>query len=132
MLWRLRDRLSPPGLFGAFAVFMGLSRVTVEFVRLNDEVVAGLTQPQLWSLALAALGATLLARERWPQIGLREPNVLSATGESGRSSGRTRTASGAATTTSAGRARPTGRRRRSATTVTAAMATNTTATPTVG
>jgi hypothetical protein len=82
MLWRLRDRLSPPGLFGAFAVAMGLSRVAVECVRLNDEVVAGLTQPQLWSLALTALGAALLARERWPQIGLRGRDVLSATGAS--------------------------------------------------
>lgn len=80
MLWRLRDRLSPPGLFGAFAVFMGLSRVAVEFVRLNDEVVAGLTQPQLWSLALTALGAALLARERWPQLGLRRRAALSTTG----------------------------------------------------
>lgn len=80
MLWRLRDRLSPPGLFGAFAVFMGLSRVAVEFVRLNDEVVAGLTQPQLWSLALTALGAVLLARERWPNIGLRRRAALSTTG----------------------------------------------------
>jgi phosphatidylglycerol:prolipoprotein diacylglycerol transferase len=80
MLWRLRDRLSPPGLFGAFAVAMGLSRVAVEFVRLNDEVVADLTQPQLWSLALTALGAALLARERWPQIGLRGRDALSTTG----------------------------------------------------
>jgi phosphatidylglycerol:prolipoprotein diacylglycerol transferase len=39
-----------------------------------------LTQPQLWSLALAALGAALLARERWPQIGLRGRDALSTTG----------------------------------------------------
>ena len=80
LLWRLRDRLSPPGLFGAFAVTMGLSRVAVEFVRLNEEVVAGLTQPQLWSLALVALGTVLLAREHWPQLGLRRRDALSTTG----------------------------------------------------
>lgn len=80
MLWRLRDRLSPPGLFGAFAVLMGLSRLAVEFVRLNDAVVAGLTQPQLWSLGLIALGAALLARERWPQLGLRRRAALSTSG----------------------------------------------------
>lgn len=64
LLWRLRDRLSSLGLFGAFAVLFGLERFLVEFVRLNDEVVAGLTAPQLWSLALVTLGAVLLVRER--------------------------------------------------------------------
>jgi len=63
ILWRLRDRLSPVGLFGAFATLMGLSRFLVEFVRINDTVVAGLTVAHLFSLALIALGAVLLARE---------------------------------------------------------------------
>ena len=64
LLWSLRDRLSPVALFGAFSVLFGAERLLVEFVRLNDEVVAGLTAPQLWSLALMALGSALLVRER--------------------------------------------------------------------
>ena len=62
LLWPLRDRLSPVALFGAFSVLFGAERLLVEFVRLNDEVLAGLSAPQLWSLALMALGATLFAR----------------------------------------------------------------------
>lgn len=64
LLWSLRDRLSPVALFGVFSVLFGAERLLVEFVRLNDEVVVGLTAPQLWSLALMALGAALLLRER--------------------------------------------------------------------
>lgn len=59
ILWRLRPQLSPLGLFGAFAALMGIERLLVEFVRLNEPVVFGLTQPQLWSLALVALGVAL-------------------------------------------------------------------------
>ena len=36
----------------------------MEFVSLNDEVRAGVTAPQVWSLALMAFGATLVIRER--------------------------------------------------------------------
>ena len=45
-----------------------MERFLVEFVRRNEEVVAGLTQPQLISLALMALGAAILAvRARVPR-----------------------------------------------------------------
>ena len=64
LLWSLRDRLSPLALFGLFSLLFGAQRLLVEFVRLNDVVVAGLTAPQLWSLALMALGAALLVRQR--------------------------------------------------------------------
>lgn len=64
LLWRVRDRLSPVGLFGLFSALFGLERLLVEFVRLNDELVAGLTVAQLWSMALIALGVVLLVRER--------------------------------------------------------------------
>ncbi len=46
---------------------MGISRILVEFIRLNDEVVLGLSQPQLWSFAVVALGLLLAWRaERVP------------------------------------------------------------------
>lgn len=40
----------------------GLARFVVEEVSINDEVLLGLTQPQLWSLLLAAIGAGLFVR----------------------------------------------------------------------
>lgn len=62
LLWRLRERLSPLRLFAVFTILMGVERLLVEFVRLNDEVLVGLTQAQLWSLALIALGLSLAYR----------------------------------------------------------------------
>jgi phosphatidylglycerol---prolipoprotein diacylglyceryl transferase len=60
VLWQLRDRLRPGALFALYLVFAGVERFLVEFVRLNDPVAAGLTAPQLQSLALAAAGAIWL------------------------------------------------------------------------
>jgi phosphatidylglycerol---prolipoprotein diacylglyceryl transferase len=62
VLWRLRDRFRPGTLFALYLVLSGLERLLVEFIRRNDEVVAGLTLPQLISLALIAAGAVWLAR----------------------------------------------------------------------
>jgi phosphatidylglycerol---prolipoprotein diacylglyceryl transferase len=64
LLWRLRTRSTPTTQFGLFAVLMGASRFLVEFVRLNDKVVAGLTAAQLFSLSLVTVGVALLLRER--------------------------------------------------------------------
>ena len=44
-------------LFGLYLVLAGLERLLVELIRRNDAVVAGLTQAQLISLAMIALGA---------------------------------------------------------------------------
>ena len=78
LLWRLRDRLSPVALFGVFSVLFGLERLLVEFVRLNDEVLAGLTAPQLWSVGLMVVGGALLVRQ-WPADVGRRPVVGEAT-----------------------------------------------------
>jgi len=47
-----------------FAVLEGLARFLVEFLRINPQVLFGLSQPQLWSLALIVLGLTLVYRVR--------------------------------------------------------------------
>jgi phosphatidylglycerol:prolipoprotein diacylglycerol transferase len=60
LLWRLRDRFRPGVLFGLYLVLSGGERLLVEFIRRNDDVVAGLTLPQLISLGLMAGGAALL------------------------------------------------------------------------
>jgi phosphatidylglycerol:prolipoprotein diacylglycerol transferase len=62
LLWRWRDRFRPGVLFGVYLVLAGAERLLVEFVRRNDEVVAGLTLPQLVSLGMVAAGAVLVAR----------------------------------------------------------------------
>jgi phosphatidylglycerol:prolipoprotein diacylglycerol transferase len=65
LLWWLRDRVRPGVVFALYLLLSGLERFLVEFVRRNTEVLAGLTAPQLESLALLAIGAawlSLLAR----------------------------------------------------------------------
>src|SRR5918997_1823422 len=56
LLWNLRDRLPPGMLFGLYLFLAGLERFLVEFIRRNDQVLAGLTVPQLFRLAMGAGG----------------------------------------------------------------------------
>jgi phosphatidylglycerol:prolipoprotein diacylglycerol transferase len=67
LLWRLRDHMRPGGLFALYLVLAGAERLLVEFVRRNDELVVGLTLPQLISLAMIAAGAAWLVRDRGPR-----------------------------------------------------------------
>jgi phosphatidylglycerol:prolipoprotein diacylglycerol transferase len=60
-LWRIRDRVRPGVVFALYMVGSGLERFLVEFIRRNKEVLAGLTAPQLESIALCAIGAVWLA-----------------------------------------------------------------------
>jgi phosphatidylglycerol:prolipoprotein diacylglycerol transferase len=60
-LWRLRDAFRPGVLFAFYLVFAGVERFLVEFLRRNDAVAAGLTAPQLESLAIMIAGAAWLA-----------------------------------------------------------------------
>ncbi len=60
LLWSVRRRWHPAATVGSYAVMTGTARFLVEFVRVNDEAVLGLTQPQLWSIALVLAGAVLL------------------------------------------------------------------------
>jgi phosphatidylglycerol:prolipoprotein diacylglycerol transferase len=64
LLWQLRDRLAPGMVFGLYLFLGGLERFLVEFIRRNDEVVIGLTIPQLFSVAMMAGGAALLIARR--------------------------------------------------------------------
>lgn len=60
-LWHLRDRVRPGVVFALYMVFSGLERLLVEFIRRNAEVFAGLTAPQLESVALMIVGFAWLA-----------------------------------------------------------------------
>jgi phosphatidylglycerol:prolipoprotein diacylglycerol transferase len=64
LLWNLRDRLAPGMVFGLYLFLGGLERFLVEFIRRNDVVFAGLTIPQLFSVAMMAGGAALLITRR--------------------------------------------------------------------
>jgi phosphatidylglycerol---prolipoprotein diacylglyceryl transferase len=63
-LWQLRDKVRPGGLFALYLVFAGFERLLIEFIRRNDDVLVGLTQPQLISLAMIGGGLYWLARLR--------------------------------------------------------------------
>ena len=64
VLWRLRDRFAPGVLFGLYLVIVGVERFLIELIRRNDSVAAGLTLPQLVSIAVAALGAAIIVARR--------------------------------------------------------------------
>ena len=67
LLWQWRDRFRPGILFALYLVLSGLERFLVEFVRRNEQTVAGLTTPQVESLALMAVGTVwILAVSRRP------------------------------------------------------------------
>jgi phosphatidylglycerol---prolipoprotein diacylglyceryl transferase len=61
LLWRWRDRFRPGMLFAIYLTLAGLERFLVEFIRRNEELLAGLTMPQLQSLVLIAAGVVWIA-----------------------------------------------------------------------
>jgi phosphatidylglycerol---prolipoprotein diacylglyceryl transferase len=56
VLWRMRDRVRPGVILACYLLGAGLERFLVEFVRRNQEILAGLTGPQLESIVLMAAG----------------------------------------------------------------------------
>src|SRR5215212_9053295 len=63
-LWRKRHALPPGGVFALYLVLAGAERFLVEFLRRNDRVVAGLTVPQLFALAMMVGGGAWLLHMR--------------------------------------------------------------------
>jgi phosphatidylglycerol---prolipoprotein diacylglyceryl transferase len=59
-LWQMRDRVRPGVVFALYLLLSGLERFLVEFIRRNSEVFAGLTAPQLESVALILIGGAWL------------------------------------------------------------------------
>jgi phosphatidylglycerol:prolipoprotein diacylglycerol transferase len=60
LLWKLRDRVRPGVVFALYLVLSGLESLLVEFIRRNQEVLAGLTAPQLESIVLCVIGLVWL------------------------------------------------------------------------
>ncbi len=63
-LWRRRHSMPAGGLFALYLVLAGTERFLVEFLRVNDRILAGLTLPQLIALAMVAAGSIWLLRMR--------------------------------------------------------------------
>jgi phosphatidylglycerol:prolipoprotein diacylglycerol transferase len=71
ILWSLRKRDLPPGsLFWLYLTLAPAARFAIEFLRLNPPVLWGLTQAQLFSVLLIAVGAGQLAAARWNRAAL--------------------------------------------------------------
>lgn len=64
LLWQLRDRYRPGALFAVYLVLAGAERLLVEFIRRNHHVLAGLTIPQLFSIAMIVVGGGWLVGQR--------------------------------------------------------------------
>ena len=79
LLWRLRDRFQAGVLFSIYLVLAGAERFLVEFIRRNDDVLLGLTQAQLISLAMIAAGGAWLVVEGAARLAARGPARLTAT-----------------------------------------------------
>lgn len=60
LLWAAGRRMPPVPVLGLYAVLSGVARFLVEELRINDEVLVGLTQPQIWSLVLVTVGGVLV------------------------------------------------------------------------
>jgi phosphatidylglycerol:prolipoprotein diacylglycerol transferase len=60
-LWRLRDRVQPGILFAIYLVLAGTERLLVEFIRRNTPELLGLTQPQIVSVVMIAVGIAWIA-----------------------------------------------------------------------
>ncbi|MCB2412692.1 prolipoprotein diacylglyceryl transferase [Demequina sp. TTPB684] len=60
LLWTLARRQPPPlAVVAGYLFLSGVARVAVEFLRINEPALWGLTQPQLWSIASIAAGLAL-------------------------------------------------------------------------
>jgi phosphatidylglycerol:prolipoprotein diacylglycerol transferase len=60
LLWRWRHRWQPGTLFALYLILAGAERFLVEFVRRNEDVLLGLTQPQVLSIVMMAAGGIWL------------------------------------------------------------------------
>ena len=87
LLWAVRRRWDPLSVVGTYLLLSGLARLLVEFLRINEKVFLGLTQPQLWSIAAIAVGLVLLARGRIASRGDEVPSPGETQGSAAITSG---------------------------------------------
>lgn len=79
LLWRMRDRAGGDGgVFGLYLLSAPAARFAIEFYRINPPVIFGLSQAQLFSLFLIAVGAVLTAAARGRPAVVPTPAVAPA------------------------------------------------------
>jgi phosphatidylglycerol---prolipoprotein diacylglyceryl transferase len=87
-LWALGRRWNPPAVFGAYLALSGISRFLVEFLRINEPALLGLTQPQLWAMVSLITGVVLIVRARH-LFGTQRPAEVAPAAEGAMTAGRT-------------------------------------------
>ena len=65
LIWELGKRWNPAAVFGAYLALSGISRFLVEYLRINEPALLGLTQPQLWALVNLIAGVALIVRSQF-------------------------------------------------------------------
>lgn len=78
LLWAVRRRWTPQQRIATYLIGSGAARALVEVVRINDQVLLGLTQPQIWSIVLIIMGMTVMGVRSDSQR--NEPRRLAAEG----------------------------------------------------
>jgi phosphatidylglycerol:prolipoprotein diacylglycerol transferase len=74
VLWMLGKSWNPAAVFGAYLALSGISRFLVEFLRINEPALLGVTQPQLWALVSLITGVVLIVRAQY----LNRPRRIAA------------------------------------------------------
>jgi phosphatidylglycerol:prolipoprotein diacylglycerol transferase len=62
ILWALGRSWRPEAVFGAYLTLSGLARLLVEFLRINPQVLFGLSEAQLFGIASMIAGLILVVR----------------------------------------------------------------------
>jgi phosphatidylglycerol:prolipoprotein diacylglycerol transferase len=79
ILWALARSWNLAAVFGAYLALSGISRFLVEFLRINEPALLGLTQPQLWALVSLIAGVVLIVRTQYinrpPRIAAEAPGT---------------------------------------------------------
>ena len=76
VLWLLARRWLPLSVFGGYLALSGAARLLVEIVRVNDRVLLGLTEAQLFGVLSIIAGVMLIAvdrRQRTPEPAAAHP-----------------------------------------------------------
>lgn len=63
ILWAAGRRLRPVAVFGSYLLLSGAARLLAEIVRINPQVLFGLTEAQLIGIASIVLGVALILRD---------------------------------------------------------------------
>lgn len=67
VIWKLRDKLAPPGmLFAVYLMLYSLGRFVIQFMRLDKEWFAGLQEAHIIAIIVLAISVPLIAyKARW-------------------------------------------------------------------